>query len=49
MQLEQQKTQLTLITLLKNLNTLQGYKRYMKIFEFEINNLCIQILAAKMT
>ena len=30
-------------------NTLQGHKRYMKIFEFEINNLCIQILAAKMT
>ena len=31
------------------INTLQGHKRYMKIFEFEINNLRIQILAAKMT
>ena len=30
-------------------NTLQGHKRYMKIFEFGINNLRIQILAAKMT
>ena len=30
-------------------NTLQGHKRYMKIFELEINNLRIQILAAKTT
>ena len=30
-------------------NTLQGHKRYMRIFELEINNLRIQILAVKMT
>ena len=30
-------------------NTLQGHKRYMKIFELEINDLRIQILAARMT
>ena len=30
-------------------NTLQGRKKYIKIFELEINNLCVQILAAKMT
>ena len=30
-------------------NTLHGHKKYLKIFEFEINNLRIQILAAKMT
>ena len=30
-------------------NNLQGHKRSMKIFEFEINNLRIQILAAKLT
>ena len=29
--------------------TLQGYKRYIKLFELEINNLRVQILAAKMT
>ena len=28
-------------------NTLQGHKRYMKIFELEINNLRIPVLAAK--
>ena len=28
-------------------NTLQRHKRYMKIFELEINNLRIQIFAAK--
>ena len=30
-------------------NALQGHKSYIKIFELEINNLRIQILAAKMT
>ena len=30
-------------------NTLQGHKRYIKLFELEINNLRVQILAAKMT
>ena len=30
-------------------NTLHGHKKYMKIFELEINNLHVQILAAKMT
>ena len=30
-------------------NTLQCHKMYIKIFELEINNLCIKILAAKMT
>ena len=25
-------------------NTLQGLKRYIKLFELEINNLCVQIL-----
>ena len=30
-------------------NTLQGHKKYIKLFELEINNLRIQILAAKMT
>ena len=30
-------------------NTLQGRKRYMKISELEINNLRIQVLAAKIT
>ena len=30
-------------------NTLKGHKRYIKISELEINNLRIQILAAKMT
>ena len=29
-------------------NDLQGHKRYIKIFESEINNLRVQILAAKM-
>ena len=27
---------------------MQGHKRYIKIFELEINNLRVQILAAKM-
>ena len=51
MQLEQQKTQLPLIILAKKIktNTLQGHKRYIKIFQLEINNLRIQILASKMT
>ena len=30
-------------------NTLQGHKKYIKLFELEINNLRVQILAAKMT
>ena len=30
-------------------NTMQGHKRYLKIFELEINNLPVEILAAKMT
>ena len=30
-------------------NTLQGHKRYIKLFKLEINNLRVQILAAKMT
>ena len=30
-------------------NNLEGHKRYMKIFEVEINNLRVQILATKMT
>ena len=42
-QLEQQKTQLPLITLAKNLRLILS-----KIFKLERNNLCIQILAAKM-
>ena len=29
-------------------NTLESHKKYMKIFELEINDLHIQILAAKM-
>ena len=41
-QLEQQKTQLPLITLAKNLKLILS-----KIFKLEISNLCIQILAAK--
>ena len=51
MQLEQQKTQLPFIILAKKFetNTLQGHKRYIKLFEMEINNLHFQILAAKMT
>ena len=51
LKLEQQKVQFPLIILAKKCktNTLQGHKRYMKIFELEINNLRIQILAAKMT
>ena len=43
-QLEQQKTQLPFIIS----NTLQDHKRYVKLFELEINNLRDQILAAKM-
>ena len=31
------------------MNTLQGQKMYIKIFELEINNLRVQILAPKMT
>ena len=50
-QLEQQKTQFLLIILAKKnrVNTLQSHKKYLKIFELEINNLRIQILLAKMT
>ena len=50
-QLEQQKTQLPFIILAKKFktNTMQGHKRYIKIFELETNNLRAQILAAKMT
>ena len=50
-QFEQQKTELPLIILEKKFqtNTMQVHKRYMKIFELEINNLLIQILAEKMT
>ena len=48
-QLEQQKTTSSQ-RFSKNFKTniLQSYKRYMKIFELEINNLRIKILAAKM-
>ena len=50
-QLEQQKTELPLTILAKKFqtNTMQVHKRYIKIFELEINNLLIQILAAKTT
>ena len=27
----------------------QGHERYIKLFDLEINNLCVHILAAKMT
>ena len=49
-QLEQQKTQPPFIILTKKIktNTLQGHKRYIKLFELEINNLHVQILASKM-
>ena len=49
--LEKQETQLPLVVLAKKIktNTLQGHKRYMKIFELKVNYLRIQILAAKMT
>ena len=30
-------------------NTLQGHKMYIKLFELEVNNLRVQILATKMT
>ena len=48
-QLEQQKNAISSHYFSKKFktNTLQGHKRYMEIFEFEINNLSIQILAAK--
>ena len=56
LKLIQQKTNTTRTTTSSNYfsekfktNTLQGHKRSMKIFEFEINNLRIQILVAKMT
>ena len=47
-QLEQQKTQLPFIILAKKFKTytLQGHKRYIKLFELEMNNLCISTLAA---
>ena len=45
-QLEQQKTQLPFIILAKKTYTLQGHKRYIKLFELEMNNLCISTLAA---
>ena len=50
-QLQQQKTELPFIILIKRFetNTPQAHKRYMEIFESEINNLRIQILASKMT
>ena len=51
-QLKQQKIQLPFIILVKKINktnTLQGHKRYIKIFELEINILRVQISAAKMT
>ena len=50
-QLEQQKTQLSFIILVKTFknNTLQGRKRYIKLFELEINHLRVHILAAKMS
>ena len=49
-QLEQQKTTSAHYFSEKfKTNTLQDHKRYMKIFEYEMNNLRIQILTAKMT
>ena len=49
-QLEQQKTtSFHYFNKKFKTNTLQGHKRYMKIFELEMNNLRVQILAAKMT
>ena len=49
-QLEKQETQLLIILAKKiKISTLQGHKRYMKVFALERNNLRIQILAAKMT
>ena len=30
-------------------NTLQGHKKYIKLFELQVNNFYFQILAAKMT
>ena len=44
----QQKTQIPILAKVKT-NTLQGHKRYIKTFEFEINNLRIQIFAPKLT
>ena len=51
MQLKQQTTQLPFIILAKKIkaNTLQGHKRYIKLFELGMNNLRVQILVAKMT
>ena len=46
-QVEQQKTHY--FSKKFKTNTLQGHKRYIKLFELEINNLHVQILAAKMT
>ena len=51
-QLEQQKTPLPFNVLANKkfkTNALQGHKRYIKIYELEINNLRVQILRAKMT
>ena len=50
-QIQQQETQLPFIILIKRFetNTPQAHKKYMKIFESEINNLRIQILASKTT
>ena len=47
-QLEQQKTQLPFIILAKKFktNTLQSHKRYIKLFELEITNLRVQVLAS---
>ena len=47
---EQQKTQLPLIILAKKkikTNSLQGHKKYIKIFELDVNNLRIQIKRQK--
>ena len=51
MQLEQQKTQLPFLILAKIIktNTLQGHERYINFYGLEINNLRVQISAAKMT
>ena len=48
MQLEHQKAQHPFIILAKKFKTskLEGHKRYKKIFELEINNWHVQILAA---
>ena len=48
-QLEQQKTQLPLIILAKNLKPIFCRVINLLIFELEINNLRIQILAAQIT